>query len=140
MAEQDASLGVALGIEFIFMGMTFTGDLQYHDGAARFIASAVGFDLRQLLKKNDVHLPEELKDLPNLVVDRLYLSLSLDTKNELELFGSLQLEEVGLGEDLAELGKTDLLTIYFDIVLVGEQSQCRTVDADDHGRIPEIRK
>ena len=94
MAEQDASLGVALGIEFIFMGMTFTGDLQYHDGAARFIASAVGFDLRQLLKKNDVHLPEELKDLPNLVVDRLYLSLSLDKKNEIELFGSLHLEDV----------------------------------------------
>ncbi len=117
MAQQDASSGVALGIEFMFMGMTFTGELQHRDGAARFIASAAGVDLRDLLKKNDVCLPEELKDLPNLVVDMLYLSLSLDTTNEIELFGSIELKDVGLGEDLAELGKTDLLTIYFDLML-----------------------
>ncbi len=117
MSENDASSGIALGIEFVFMGVTFTGDLQYHNGAARFIASAVGVDLRDLLKKNDVYLPDELTHLPNLVVDALYLSLSLDKKKEMELFGSVELEDVKLGGDLAELGKTNLLTIYFDIAL-----------------------
>ncbi len=135
MTEKDLSTGVAVGIEFEFMGITFTGDLQHGNNVSVVIASAQeDADLRKLMAENDVYLPDELKNLPDLTVKTLYFSMSMDTDNKIEFLGSIKLEDVHLDGDLKSLGKTNLLTIDFDLVVMNGKPE---VFLSLHGR-PEI--
>lgn len=121
MTERDLSTGVAVGIEFEFMGVTFSGDLQHSVNASVVNASARDADLRRLMDQNNVTLPRELDHLPNLVVETLYFSMSMGADNKIEFLGSIALEDVQLGGDLEALGRPGLLTIDFHIVVLNNK-------------------